>query len=254
MTPDNKVALVTGASSGFGAAIGRELAGAGYAVLAAGRDGERTHSVVEELTAAGGVAEAWVGDLADSAACHALLAATTERFGRLDLLVNNAGIIHAGTAEETSDENWHATLAVNTSAVFFLCRAAIPLLRAAGGGAIVNIASDWGLMGGERAVAYCASKGAVVLMTKALALDHAREGIRVNAVCPSECDTPMLEGEFRARGIDLEEGRRQAAEAIPLGRIGTPEEVAKLVAYLASEEAGFITGAAVPIDGGTTAR
>jgi NAD(P)-dependent dehydrogenase (short-subunit alcohol dehydrogenase family) len=173
--------------------------------------------------------------------------------GRLDLLVNNAGIIYRCSAESTTDGQWRRTMAVNVDAVFYASRAAIPLMRAQGGGVIVNIASDWGLVGGQDAVAYCASKGAVVLMTKAMALDHAREGIRVNAVCPGDCDTPMLDHEAAQRGVDPVESRREAGEAVPLGRIGRPDEVARLVAYLASDDAAYITGAAIPIDGGNTA-
>jgi meso-butanediol dehydrogenase/(S,S)-butanediol dehydrogenase/diacetyl reductase len=157
------------------------------------------------------------------------------------------------TAEETSDAQWHETLAINTSAVFFLCRAALPLLRQSGGGAIVNVASDWGLVGAERTVAYCASKGAVVLMTKALALDHAGENIRVNAVCPGAVDTPMLDDDARQRGLDPTATRRAYAQGNPLGRIATAEDVARLVAFLASDAAGYITGTAIPIDGGDTA-
>ena len=248
-----RVALVTGASSGFGEAIAKELGAGGWAVLAAGRDDARTCGVVDAIAAAGGAAEAWVGDLAAPGACEALAEACRAGFGRLDLLVNSAGVFYPAVAEDTTDAEWDETIAVNLSAVFKLSRAALPLLRASGGGAILNIASDWGLIGGRRGAAYCASKGGVVLMTKAMALDHARENIRVNAICPTSFLTPMIEGEFRRRGVDFAAGVAEEAAGIPLGRLGHPEEVAKLVAYLASDAAALITGAAIPIDGGTTA-
>ncbi len=253
MTNETKVALVTGASSGIGAAIARELAGAGYAVMAAGRDAGRIRAFTDELAGAGATAEPWVGDLADRARCADVISATAARFGCLDVLVNNAGIYHVASAEETTDAMWDDTLAVNLSAVFFLCRAALPLLRQSGGGAIVNIASDWGLVGGRKAAAYCASKGAVVIMTKSLALDHAHENIRVNAVCPGPVDTPMLADEAHLQGRDAAAVRAEIAATTALGRVARPEEVAALVVYLASDRAGFINGAAVSIDGGSTA-
>lgn len=253
MAEIERVALVTGASSGFGAAIAKELGAGGHAVLAAGRDGARTRGVVEEMTAAGATAEAWLGDLVRPGACEALATACRERFGRLDVLVNSAGVFYPALAEDTTDEEWDETIAVNLTAVFRLSRAALPLLRASGGGVILNIASDWGLIGGRGGAAYCASKGGVVLMTKAMALDHAKENIRVNAICPTSFLTPMMEGEFRRRGLDFETGVAEEAATIPLGRLGHPEELAKLAAYLASDAAALITGAAIPIDGGTTA-
>jgi NAD(P)-dependent dehydrogenase (short-subunit alcohol dehydrogenase family) len=248
-----RVALVTGASSGIGRAVALELAGRGARVVVAGRSAERAEAVAREIRNAGGVAEVWLGDLREPAACAAMVERAVEAFGRLDVLVNNAGVSHAATAEETSEEQWRETLAVNLGAVFFASRAALPLMRRQGGGAIVNVASDWGLVGGERAAAYCASKGAVVLLTRAMALDHAREGIRINVVCPGDVDTPMLEEDFRQRGVDAARGRAESAASLPVGRVGLPEDVARLVAFLACDDPGFITGAAIPIDGGHTA-
>ncbi len=253
MSKADRIALVTGASSGFGEAIAKELGAEGYGVLAAGRDAARTGAVVEAIAAGGGTAEAWLGDLTTAGACDALIGACRARFGRLDVLVNSAGVFTPALAEDTTDENWDETIAVNLTAVFKLSRAALPLLRESGGGVILNIASDWGLIGGRLGAAYCASKGGVVLLTKAMALDHAHENIRVNAVCPTSFLTPMIEGEFRRRGLDFETGVAQEAAGIPLGRLGHPEELAKLVAYLASDAAALMTGAAIPLDGGTTA-
>lgn len=253
MVEAERIAVVTGATSGIGNAIARELATLGYAVMLTGRNEARGAALRTELKERGARVSAWYGDLGAPAAAQALMAATATAFGGLDLLVNNAGIIHYANAEETTDRQWRETMAVNLDAVFYLSRAAVPLLRRRGGGAIVNIASDWGLVGGKRAVAYCASKGAVVQLTRAMALDHAGENIRINAVCPGDTDTPMMDVEAAQLGLDPVTARREAAAAAPTGRMTTPEEVAKLVAFLASEAARQITGAAIPIDAGNTA-
>ena len=142
----------------------------------------------------------------------------------------------------------------NLSGVFHMCRAAVPALRRAGGGAIVNMASDWSLFAAPAAVAYCTSKGGVLMLTKAMAQDHAREGIRVNCVCPAEIDTPMLEWWSKARGVDHAEALRAFGAALPIGRVGRPEEVAWAVLYLASDASAFLTGVALPVDGGSTSR
>ncbi|MBE9554951.1 MAG: glucose 1-dehydrogenase [Proteobacteria bacterium] len=245
--------LVTGGTSGIGAAIARAFGDAGASVLLTGRDVERGGEMAADIVSDGGVAEFMAADVTDKGACGRLVDATLDRFGRLDVLVNNAGIVHSGDAVETTDEQWNETIAVNLTAAFRMSRAAIPAMRQQGGGSIVNIASDWALVGGRRAVAYCASKGGLLMMTKAMALDHSQENIRVNAVCPTEIMTPMLTGEFRAAGITDEEGLAAVAEAIPMGRVGTPEEVARAVLFLASDQASFITGVGLPVDGGVTA-
>jgi NAD(P)-dependent dehydrogenase (short-subunit alcohol dehydrogenase family) len=242
------VALVTGASSGIGAAIARRFATAGYRVLATGRSDLRLANLSAEFP---GI-EQVVADLASQAACERVVACCVERLGRLDVLVNNAGIYLRRTAEQTSDREWRETLAVNLDAPFYLSRAALPHLRGRGG-CIINIASDWGIRGGREAAAYCASKGGLVLLTRAMALDHAAEGIRVNAICPGDVDTPMLEQEAAVDGLSHAEALRRYGRQSPSGRVTTADEVAALALFLASPEAAQITGAALPIDGGNTA-
>ena len=248
MRAKEKVALVTGASSGIGAAVARRLARDGYAVLAAGRDVVRTEAIASESAAI----RPWIGELADSVACDRLVEDCIRQFGRLDVLVNNAGIYLPSRAEDTSDDAWQQTLAVNLSTPFYLARAALPQLRASRG-AIVNVASNWGLHAGPKAVAYCASKGGLVLLTKALAVDHAAEGIRINAVCPGDVATPMLFRDAEARGIDREAVLRESAATTRSGRVTTPEEVAALVAWLASDEAAQVNGTTILMDGGGAA-
>ena len=241
-------ALVTGASSGIGAAIARRLARDGYRVMAAGRDAGRTQSLASESDGL----RTWIGALDTSADCNRLVADCKAAFGGLDLLVNNAGIYVPATAEETSDRIWLETLTINLSVPFYLSRAALPLLRERKG-AIVNIASNWGIGAGPHAVAYCASKGGLVLLTKALTVDHAAEGIRINAICPGDVDTPMLFRDAMARGFNREAVLRESAASTRSGRVTTPEEVAGLVAYLSSAEAAQVNGETILMDGGSMA-
>jgi NAD(P)-dependent dehydrogenase (short-subunit alcohol dehydrogenase family) len=246
--------LITGATSGIGRATAHAFSAPGENLVLVGRDRVRGAVVREEVERRGAMARLELADVADPRACEAAVAATLERFGRLDVLVNNAGVSAGGSVPETSDEDWLRVIETNLSGVFHMSRAALAPMRRQKAGVILNVASDWALFAGRDAAAYCASKGGVLMLTKAMALDHAREGVRVNAVCPAEIDTPMLEGFAARHGVELAEAHRAWAEALPLGRIGRPEEVAAALVFLASDAAAFITGAALPVDGGSTAR
>ncbi len=242
------VALVTGASSGIGAAIAIMFADTGWEVMAAGRDESRLAEVAD---VSDNIAT-WAGELVDSEDCDELVADTIEEFGAIDCLVNCAGVIVRASAGQTSDEDWRNTMSINLDVPFFLSRSALPHLLPAAG-SIINIASYWGLRGGELAAAYCASKGGIVLLSKAMAKDHARDGLRVNAICPGDVDTPMLAKEAENLELDADEYVESLAEDSPNGRIATPEEIAGLVLFLASDAGKHITGTAIPIDGGLSA-
>ena len=248
-----KAVLVTGSTTGIGEACARAFAGGGARVMVSGRDAHRGRRVVEAIEARGGSAAFAAADLREPGACEALLGATLERLGGLDVLVNNAGILHSANAPDTSDAQWLDTMAVNVNAVFYMSRAAVRHMRAAGGGAIVNIASEWGLNGEPNHVAYCASKGAVIQITRCMALDHAREGIRVNSVCPGEIHTHMLDDILSRRGGDLAAHLQALAAGVPMRRLASPAEVAHCVQFLASDLASYVTGVNLPVDGGNDA-
>jgi NAD(P)-dependent dehydrogenase (short-subunit alcohol dehydrogenase family) len=245
-----RVALVTGAASGIGAATAVRFAAEGAAVGLADRDEAGLGRVTKRIADAGGRALPIVVDLAQPGAADRAVTALAEAFGGLDLLVTAAGIIRRHTALETSDAEWDEVVAVNLTAVFRCCRAAIPRLRARGGGAIVTVGSGWSLVGGPRAVSYAATKAAVANLTRALAIDHGPEGIRVNCVCPGDTDTALLRNEFGQLGQAPEAGIAGSAAARPLRRIGTPEEIAAAILYLASDDAAYVTGTTLVIDGG----
>ena len=253
MKLDGKAALVTGSTTGIGEACARALSQAGAAVMISGRNEARGLAVVESLRDAGGIAEFTQADLRDEGACEALVAGTIERLKGLDILINNAGILYTANAVETTNEQWLDTFAVNVNALFYMSRAAIAHMKEKGGGSIVNTASEWGLNGEPNHVAYCASKGAVVQITRCLALDHAQDNIRVNSVCPGEIHTQMVDDILAKQGGDPEENLRALAAGIPMRRLATPDEVARCVRFLASDEASYVTGANLAVDGGNDA-
>ncbi len=239
-----KIALITGATAGIGEATARLFAARGAHLLLTGRNEQAGAALAAELGGAFLAADITAADTPVKLTSWAM-----ERHGRLDILVNNAGILFQGDAVDCTDEEWDKTMLVNVTAVFRISRAALPLMIGQGGGSIVNVASDWGLVAADQALAYGVSKGAVVQLTRSMAKDHARQGVRVNAVCPGDTDTAMLR---REAGDDMSR-LAEMAEAIPMGRIGKPEDVAAAIAFLASDDASFITGAALPVDGGNSA-
>jgi meso-butanediol dehydrogenase / (S,S)-butanediol dehydrogenase / diacetyl reductase len=242
-----RVAIVTGGASGMGAATVREFASRGASVVIVDRNTELAATVATETGQ-----QSLAGDVGDSAFCDEVIRSTVERFGRLDAMVNAAGIIVRAAGEDTTDDQWHRIMAVNVSGTFFMCRAAVRVMKPQRSGAIVNFGSIWGDLGSAGVAAYCASKGAVHNLTRALALDHATDGIRVNAVCPGEVRTPMLQSE-RSEAVTQELLDRIAA-TVPMGRLAEPEEIARVVVFLASDAASYVTGALLNVDAGYAAR
>lgn len=243
-----KIVIVTGAASGMGAATAREFRAAGAKVIIVDRNPSLAEQVGREIDADALV----IGDVSDSAFGRHAIDAAISRHGRLDVLVNAAGIIVRADALGTTDDQWQRIMNVNVSGLFFMSRAAIAVMKQQRSGAIVNFGSIWGEVGAAGVVAYCASKGAVHQITRAMALDHVKDGIRINAVCPGEVNTPMLAAE--RSGPVTAEVLRRLAETVPLGRLAEPVEIARVVLFLASDAASYMTGATVNVDAGYTAR
>jgi NAD(P)-dependent dehydrogenase (short-subunit alcohol dehydrogenase family) len=248
----NQSALITGGTSGIGEATALLFAREGAQVTVTGRDEGRGQRAVKTIEKNGGRAIFVRTDVRKAADCQNAVAETVRAFGCVDILFNNAGVFYPHDALECSEEEWDEQIDVNLKGVFLMSKAALPGMVAQGRGVIINNSSGWGIVGGDRAVAYCASKGGVVLMTKAMAIDHGRQGIRVNCICPGDVETPMLPLDAKMRGLKWEDYLAGCASR-PLGRIGTVDEIAKAVLFLASDDSSFMTGAALVVDGGGTA-
>ncbi|MFY9562169.1 MAG: SDR family NAD(P)-dependent oxidoreductase [Terriglobales bacterium] len=244
-----KVALITGGASGIGRATALLFAREGAQVVIADVNVQAGQAVVDEIENAGGRACFESVDVTRVTDCRHAVERTLREFRKIDILFNNAGVIRRATVLDLSEEDWDRVMAVNVKSVYLLSREVIPHMQAAGGGSIINTASGWGLAGGAKAAVYCASKGAVVLLTKAMAVDHGPQNIRVNCICPGDTDTRMLRSEAQQLG---EASGRFLAEAAkrPLGRVGSPEEIAQAALYLASDASSFVTGTALVVDGG----
>lgn len=248
-----KTAFITGAGTGIGRAIALAFAREGADLVLAARRKDPLESVAKEIAGMGRHALAIECDVTRRESVESAIAAATKRFAQLNVVVNNAGLAVVANAENTSDADWAQVLAVNLTGTFLVSRAALPQLRKASGGTILNIGSVLGLVARKDRAAYCAAKGGVTLLTKSMALDYAHEKIRVNCICPSLVETPLGTASLLAAAPDLEEARRIRAREIPLARLGKPEDVAELAVYLASDESSWVTGAAWPIDGGLSA-
>jgi 2-keto-3-deoxy-L-fuconate dehydrogenase len=249
-----KVAVVTGAGSGIGAAIARVFARQGAIVAAVDREAEAAKATSATISAAGGRAFAHTCDVSDAAAVDALFRDLTAAHPRLDILVNNAGIAHIGTIEQTTPEDFDRLYRVNVFGVYLCARAVVPIMLRQGGGVILNMASIASLIGLPDRFAYSMTKGAVLTMTRSIAVDYVKRGIRCNCLCPARVHTPFVDG-YLARNYPGREAEmmKVLSEYQPIGRMGQPEEIAQLALYLCSDEAGFVTGQAYPIDGGVTA-
>ncbi len=245
----NQAVLVTGACGGIGRAISKKFAQLGADLALADIDAGALSDFAASLEEQGASVNIVAGDLADRDYCNQLPEKTHMLFDRLDIIINNAGLMRRGAITHTSDEDYALSMMINVEAPFRICRSAIPIMAAAGGGKIVNIASCWGLYPGPDHLIYCTTKAAVAAMTRCLGRDHACHNIRVNAVCPNEVDTPMLRTGFEIRGLDPDQAKSQLDETVPLGRIAAPDEIANVVSYLASDESSYVCGALIEVNG-----
>ncbi len=246
----DRVAIVTGATSGIGEASALLFAREGARVAVTGRDEARGRSVAGAIAAAGGKALFVRADVRVPADCERIVAETLRAFGgRLDVLFHNAGVYHPHNAVDCTEEEWDATVDSSLKGAWLMSKYSLPTMIAQGRGVIIHQASGWGIQGGDLAVAYCAAKGGVVVMTKAMAIDHGKQGIRVNCLCPGDVETPMLALDAAARKMNFADYMKGAANR-PLGRVGTTDEVAKAALFLASDDSSFMTGAALVVDGG----
>lgn len=246
---EGKVAIVTGAASGIGRGISSRLAEMGAFVALLDIDDVRGRESAAEIKAHGGAATFLNCDVRSAAECRRAVVSVIEKSGKIDILCNCAGIAIRKDIVELTEDEWDLALDVTLKGIYLLSREVVPHMIRSGGGSIVNIGSGWSLKGGPRAASYCAAKGGVVNLTRAMAIDHGRHNIRVNCVCPGDVETPMLRSECAQLGEDLTAFMREAANR-PLGRVGTPDDIANAVLFLASPMAGWVTGAALVVDGG----
>ncbi|WP_431245556.1 SDR family NAD(P)-dependent oxidoreductase [Leifsonia xyli] len=244
-----KSAIVTGGAGGIGRATSLAFAAEGARVAVVDLQQDAAEAVAQEIRAAGGEAIALGADVSAEPDVESVVAAAVEAFGGIDIAFNNAGIIRRTTAVETTVEEWDRVFGVNVRGVFLMCKHVVPVMAAAGAGSIINTGSGWGLKGGGQAISYCASKGAVVNMTRALAIDHGPQGIRVNSINPGDVNTGMLRDEARQLGQETGSFLAEAADR-PLRRMGEPSEIAAAVVWLASDESSYVTGTALVADGG----
>jgi NAD(P)-dependent dehydrogenase (short-subunit alcohol dehydrogenase family) len=249
MKLDGKVALITGGNSGIGRATAALFAEEGAAVVLTGRNQERGEQVAQAISDAGGTAMFIRADVRVAEDCRRAVEQTLERFGRIDVLFNNAGVYYPKTVPECTEEEWDETIDSSLKGAFLMSKYALPSMIERGSGSIIHNSSGWGILGGDRAAAYCAAKGGLVVMAKAMAIDHGRDGIRVNCVCPGDTETPMLTDDADKRGMEWEDYVASGSDR-PLGRIGAAEEIARAVLFLASDDSSYVTGEALVVDGG----
>ena len=252
MRMEGKVALITGGTSGIGGATAIRLAGEGAAVAITGRNEERGEQVLQAVLENGGEAMFIRSDVCSSVDCRQAVDRTLERFGKIDVLFNNAGVFHPKSVPDCTEEEWDETIDSSLKGAFLMSKYVLPSMIERGSGSIIHTSSGWGILGGDKAAAYCAAKGGLIVMAKAMAIDHGPDGIRVNCVCPGDIMTPMLPDDAAKRGMSWDDYAVGAADR-PLGRIGSVEDIANAVLYLASDESSFVTGEALVVDGGGVA-
>jgi len=245
----DKVVLITGGASGIGRAAALLFSKEGTTVAIVDIDEPKGQAVAQSIVESGGKAVFIRCDVTNSVECRSAVDRVLKEHGKISVLFNNVGIIRRASVVDTTEEEWDRVMDTNVKSMFIFSKYVIPVMAEAGGGVIINTASGWGIVGGAKAASYCASKGAVVLLTKAMALDHGPQNIRVNCICPGDTETPMLIGEARQLGVDEEEFLEEAKQR-PLQRIGKPEEIANAVLFLASDAASYVTGTALVVDGG----